>query len=235
MSESSHPRNRRERRAAAREASKSGQQQPSSAADIPMVKPDYAARPAGKTLYQLAEERQALLAKGNPFPKATDELLDPSRKTASVVHRDGDFEFMFNEPFGAFANAVIYCFSLSMLHVTLDVLVLSQYRQDVVWREIAARIARMTPALFCVLWIFHTEQVKRWKNTRQVFFLGLSIAAGCYLVYVGNEYGYYHVMKRAPPVGTLWVWSVVEMELWFAIMHVLVMFGYIWWGGYSAF
>ena len=122
-----------------------------------------------------------------------------------------------------------------MLHFTLDVLVLSQYRQDVVWSEIAGRLTRMTPALLLVIWFFHIPQVKRFRVARQLVFLVASIAAGCYLIYTGNTYGYYHVMKNAPPVGTLWVWSVVEMELLYAVAHCVAVVGYMWWNGFGNF
>ena len=229
----SQPRNRRERRAAARSKSKTA----SEPINIPMATPDYDAKPTGKTLLDIAEERRAQLAGGTPFPKSANAGID-SYTTAegiTVSHRNGDFEFMSDEPLGAFANALIYTLSLSALHVTFDVIVLSQYNQDVVWREIAGRIARMTPALLAVVWMFHREEVLRWPRVRQAFFLGLSVAAGSYLIYAANEYGYYFVMQRAPPLGTLWVWSVVEMDLAWAVLHVMVVGGFMWSKGYGAF
>jgi hypothetical protein len=218
-------RNRRERRAAARDSTKP-ETDTFNPNEIPMVTPDYDAKPTGKTLYQIVDERYAELKKqGQPFPKSQ---ADGDGVSEVDFPLDGD-------PLGAFANAVIYCISLSMLHVTLDVIVLSQYQQDIVWSEIIARIARMTPGLFLVLWLFHTEAVKRWHRVRQAFFLITSVVAGCYLIHAGNKYGYYFVMKKAPPVGTLWVWSVVEMDLWFAVAHAVAVVGYMWWGGYRAF
>ena len=93
----------------------------------------------------------------------------------------------------------------------------------------------MLPALFFVVWVLHTRLVVRLRWIRQLFFLAASIVAGCYLVRIGNKSGYYAVMKTAPPVGTLWVWSVIEMELVWALMHVFVVGGFMWVNGYSAF
>jgi hypothetical protein len=219
MADSTVPRNRRERRAAAAKASKTSTttntstppiDDPFAADEIPMVTPDYDAKPTGKTLYQVIDERYAELhgAEGE------DELDDP---------------------LGAFANAIIYTVSLSMLHVTLDVIVLSQYGQDIEWHDILTRIGKMTPALFAVVYLFHTENIKRWHRVRQLFFLVTSVVAGCYLIYAGNVYGYYFVMKKAPPMGTLWVWSVVEMDLWYAVGHAVAVLGFMKYGGYRAF
>jgi hypothetical protein len=207
---------RRERRAARK-------QDPD---DVPLALPDFDAKPTGQTLLQFADERRkALAADADAHTPADDD----------GVHRDGDFEFMSSEPLGAFANATLFCISLSMLHITLDVMVLSQYSQDVVWSEIAARILRMTPGLFCVLWILHSEMALKWKLARQLFFLTMSTVAGCFLIYSGNEHGYYFVMKKAPPVGTLWVWSVVEMDLVYSLVHGCAVAAYMLWGGFKTF
>lgn len=50
-----------------------------------------------------------------------------------------------------------------------------------------------------------------------------SVGIGCYVLYAANEQGYMAVMKRAPPLGTLWVWLIVEMEWnWGALSLVVV-------------
>jgi len=63
----------------------------------------------------------------------------------------------------------------------------------------------------------------------------MAIMAGCYLIYSGNEHGYYMVMQKAPPVGTLWIWSVVEMDLALTMLHLVVVGAYTWWNGYGNF
>jgi hypothetical protein len=93
----------------------------------------------------------------------------------------------------------------------------------------------MTPGLFCGLWLLHTEAAMKWKLARQLFFLAMSTIAGCFLIYSGNEHGYYFVMKKAPPVGTLWVWSVVEMDLMYSLVHACAVVSYMLWGGFNTF
>jgi len=67
---------------------------------------------------------------------------------------------------------------------------------------------------------------------RAVFFL-TSVGAGCYLIYVTNSFGYMAVMKQAPPLGCLWVWSVIELELHWAVLSLAGVGIYVWAGGYS--
>ena len=66
-------------------------------------------------------------------------------------------------------------------------------------------------------------------------FLAMSVGAGCYLIYSSNEEAYFAVMKRAPPLGTLWVWSVIEMRLGFAVGSLITVGAYFWQGGYTIF
>lgn len=185
--------------------------------------PDYDARPTGKTLLDIAQERLTELEKDPAFPHIQAE--------------NGEDESMFTstDSFPPFATAVLYGFSLSMLHITLDVLVLTQYSQDIIWLDILTRLARMLPALLLLLYFAHLPSVLAWRQTRQAVFFASSIAAGCYLLYSGNVYGYYFVMKRAPQLGTLWVWSVVEMDVFWAVGHVVVVGAYAWWNGFGAF
>lgn len=221
MADSGQPVNRKQRRAAAREAARNPKHLDNNVPNIKMAYPDRSG-PKAKTLYEIAEERQALLNKGKPFPK--QEGPD----------KDGDWEFN-DEPLGPAGDAVLYAATLSMLHLTLDVLVRSQYRQEVVWKAVFGQLAKVFPILFLVVYMLHSETAARFSTSKQLFFLAVSISAGCYMVFSGNMHGYYAVMKRAPPVGVVWVWSVIEMRLPFAVASVIAVAGYLWWNGFSAF
>ena len=66
-----------------------------------------------------------------------------------------------------------------------------------------------------------------------MLFFGMSIGAGCWLIRAVNLDGYFFVMKQAPQLGTLWVWSVIEMRLGWATASLAVVAAYLWVGGYS--
>lgn len=68
---------------------------------------------------------------------------------------------------------------------------------------------------------------------RQVVFFTMSICAGCYLIHITNSFGYLAVMKQAPPVGCLWVWSVIELELPWAVLGLALDGLFLWWRGYD--
>lgn len=223
------PKNRKERRAAAKGATTDSKSKVQTLDDIILSHPTRT-RPDGKTLFELADERQAELDIANG--------KNPRLRKVPIKQpdKDGDWEFMSDDPLGPGGDAVLYGTSLSMLHFTLDVLVYNQYRQEIVWSEIWKRIGIALPILMGLVYVFHPKPRSRYMQIgKQLLFLVVSIAAGCSLVDSGNNYGYYAVMKRAPPLGTLWVWSVIEMQLPYAVVSLLPVAAYTWYFGYTVF
>lgn len=227
MAESA-PRNRRERRAAAKQSS-TAIEPPTSAPKVKLARPDYS-KPKGKTLMDIYEERKAVLNQGQPFDSKHEDGL-PRDEGGNILYAglsDG-------EPIGPVEDAIIWTICLSMLHFTLDVLVYNQYAQSIAWPAIFKRTFTILPILFLTLYMLRSKTAKRFSLARQFLFLGISVAAGCYTIHVGNRYEYFAVMKQAPPLGTVWIWSVIELNLPFAVASVAIDVGYLWWNGYVAF
>ncbi|KAL6709206.1 hypothetical protein ACN47E_002022 [Coniothyrium glycines] len=225
--------NRRERRArdAQSTASSTGSAfRPSNELDENAVEmilkhPDYSGGPQGKTLFDLADERQRELDLQKPAGWSR------GKKPASAAALPTDDE----AAIGPIGDAILYSMSMASLHLTLDVIVYDQYREAILWSEILKRAAAALPIFVLLVYITHVELTYRFPLLRNlVFFVG-SIAAGCYLIYSGNQHGYFYVMKAAPPVGALWVWSVVEMSLPYAALSVVGVFGYVWYNGFGLF
>lgn len=224
----STPKNRKERRAAARESGKPVEP-PKSAPKIKMAQPDRS-RPAGKTLLDLYEEKKELLDKGQPFDSQYEDGL-PRGESGNILEAGlGD-----GEPIGPIGDAFFWATCLCMFHFTLDVLVYNQYAQEIDWSSIVKRCATVLPTLFIVIYMMRSATAKRFALARQIAFFVVSVGTGCYTIHVGNKHEYFAVMKQAPPLGTLWVWSVIEMDLMFAASSVVIELAYLWWKGYSAF
>ncbi|MCJ1283972.1 hypothetical protein MMC26_003303 [Xylographa opegraphella] len=207
----------------------------SNAADIPLSIPT---REPGKhkTLFDIAAERQAELQGGQPFISPSNTDAKPAIVT-TTINRDGTLSVPEDtlpegNLIGPFGEALFYASTLTMLHFTLDVLIHQQYRQEIGWSMIAQRTAITFPILAVLVYLFHSRASSIWA---QVMFLGLSVAAGCYIIYSSNVESYFAVMKRAPPLGTLWVYSVIEMRLEVALLSLVAVAGYFRWGGYSIF
>lgn len=86
-----------------------------------------------------------------------------------------------------------------------------------------------------VTYIFRSKMMAQWPLLKQMVCFCTGAVAGSYLIYIGNTFGYYAVMKRSPPVGTLWVWAVIEMGLPFAVASLSVNGAFLWWYGYKVF
>ena len=164
--------------------------------------------------------------RSNSISKSDDECKDDNDVVASV-------EAVTLPPI---LESTFYALCLSMLHFTLDVLVYSQYRQSIEWAPIISRTAKALPLLIAIVYFFHAEQgvsEARFGAMRQALFLAAAVGSGCYMVQSVHNHGYFAVMKRVPPVGTVWVWSVVEMRVDWAALSLVGVCGYMWWFGYS--
>jgi hypothetical protein len=75
---------------------------------------------------------------------------------------------------------------------------------------------------------------QRFQNyVRQAIFLGMGTVAGCYLIHITNKYSYISVLKQAPPLGCLWVWSIIELHLGLAVVSLALSGFFFWQGGYT--
>lgn len=191
-----------------------------------------------KTLYEIAAERQAELQKGQPLAPSGSQNATPSI-TTTRINPDGTLSHdLDSETSGVVstttvvANAVFTSVTLCMLHFTLDVLVHHQYAVSISWSNILRRTGTTFPALLLTVYML---QPRSQLVYTQALYLVMSVAAGCYLVYVSNEQPYFAVMKRAPPLGTLWIWSVIEMRLKWAVMGLVAVGAFYWRGGYTIF
>lgn len=230
------PRNRRERRSAARESGKPVEAATShpkvNPPNIPLGQPNQLG-PKSKTLLDIYDEKKSLLDQGQPFDsKYQDGRVRDEGGNILTAGLRGEEEN--DEPIGPLGNTMFWTFSLSMLHFTLDVLVFNQYRQEMEWSTIFRRTGTILPILFLLIYITRTDMIeKKLKTLKQLIFFVAAAVTGCYTIHVSNRYDYYAVMKQAPPLGTLWVWSVIEMDLAFAAASMVVNIAYLYWKGYS--
>ncbi|KAK5719554.1 hypothetical protein LTR17_015340 [Elasticomyces elasticus] len=228
MSDNEGPRNRKERRAAARESGKPVASA-TSAPKLKLAQPDRS-KPKGKTLLDVYDDKKSLLDQGRPFdPKYNDGLVRD--EGGNILEAGlGDDELI-----GPLGQAVFWSAVLGMLHFTFDVLIYNQYRQEIEWRPIFTRTLTILPVLFLLVWMLRSEFAERFHMVKQVFYFATAVVAGCYTIHVSNQDGYYYVMKNTPPLGTLWIWSVIEMDVAVAAGSIAANVLYLLWKGYTIF
>jgi hypothetical protein len=89
--------------------------------------------PQGKTLLELAEERQKSL-----FKAADERLHELAQGDGTQADQD--------EPIGPLGEAMVYTMTMTMLHFTLDVLVYNQYGEEIKWKPIFSRTVQAIPS-----------------------------------------------------------------------------------------
>ncbi|KAI1206573.1 uncharacterized protein F4807DRAFT_463519 [Annulohypoxylon truncatum] len=197
------------------------------AADIKLAHPDRSG-PSEETLVKLAEDRnlfkQAEQHKGKQLDEIDDE--EPLSPRAERI-----------------MDAILWSVSLSMLHFTLDVLVQHQYAVSIEWPRIVIRTMQACAVFTLLIYVLHPHQAfprfcpglpLRYQDPlRQTIFFVASICSGCYLIHISNKYSYLAVMKQSPPLGCIWVWSVIELNLPLAVLSLAVAGGFFVQGGYT--
>ncbi|KAK4178009.1 hypothetical protein QBC36DRAFT_288967 [Triangularia setosa] len=206
--------------------------------------------PKEKTLLEIAQERN-LFAEAQ---KREDALRKKARKPETGDdgssdeeddEEDGDEEEEGLSPIAErILETMLWTLCLSMLHFTLDVLVQHQYSADrVVWPKVWTRFFQSLLVFGLLVYTLHPHASKptlvpglplRYQSAiRQSIFFVCSVCSGCYMIHITNMFGYLAVMKQAPSLGCLWVWSVIELELPWAVLSLVGAGGFLWLNGYD--
>jgi len=212
------------------------------AKDIKLKQADRAG-PSEATLLDLAQERGLFDAADQRERK----LRKPTPNGLNKVVDDDNDETVLSPRTERILEAILWTVSLAMLHFTLDVLVHHQYATDIHWPRLCLRTARAWALFLLLFWPLHPHRdtnpyllprtlgvpLRLQRPLRQAVFFAISCAAGCYLVYISNEYGHLSIMKQAPPLGCLWIWTVIELDLLWALPSVTAVGAYMWKQGYT--
>lgn len=237
--------NRRERRA--KDAKQSKIQ---NADDIPLARPPQDNQRKAKTLYELAAERQAQLAAesgSKPEIPTEDNVVNVAiGPNGEIKTLDGSaLPSQQNEDINPWLDTLLLSVSLSMVHFTFEALTLHQYAEELQWDKVFwDTILQAFPILTLLIHFMHGHLVtiktsKKISDAigglKQILFLLVANFAGCELVRITNTEGYMAVMKDAPSIGTVWVWSVIELGLLGAVSAVAGPAAYAWYNGYGIY
>ncbi|KAL6894724.1 hypothetical protein GGI43DRAFT_130870 [Trichoderma evansii] len=200
---------------------------------IKLRQPDRSA-PTEQTLLQLADQQDL-------FKKAAKREKQLAGKDDDDDEDDEDGKM--SPGAERFLEALLYTSTLATLHFTFDVLVMNQYGTEIKWNRIIKNAGRAFLAFLFLFYVLHPSEPnatlipglpRRFQRPlRQLLFFAMSCVAGCALVYTTNSKGYLYNMKRAPPLGCIWLWAVVELDLLWAVPSLAVTGAYMWVNGYS--
>ncbi|ORY68533.1 uncharacterized protein BCR38DRAFT_335635 [Pseudomassariella vexata] len=208
------------------------------AANIKLKQPDRSG-PSDKTLLELAQERSLFdMADARQRKLKKDAQLKTKQQGEDI-----DKEIGPETTVDRVMETILWSVSLAMMHFTLDVLVQHQYATDLSWPTVCTRGARALAVFLPLFYVLHPHASSptllpglpgRFQDPlRQSIFFMTSVCSGCYLIHISNTYAYLAVMKQSPPLGCLWVWSVVELNLIPAMASFACAVAFMWFGGYT--
>lgn len=119
---------------------------------------------------------------------------------------------------------------LFVVHFILAYLVRLQYAQTASLRIVLSESWISIPIFWALL-----SLPRHYFTTRisQGLLIAAGIVAGCHLVYIANEEGYFATMKQAPPLGTLFAWIFIELTWYNSLVALVGVAGYLWFTGYT--
>jgi len=154
-------------------------------------------------------------------------LNDAEREQRPSGEKSAEDEGEEDPNFGFTFQAFLYTIPLSAVYTLMDILVHRQYSEDVVFWPFVTRIAKVAPILWIFVYFSNSRVNRPWMQF--LMFIG-SIACGSYLIYVVNKVSYYGVMRRCPPLATLWVYFVVQLKLVPSILSLVAVYLYFQFG-----
>ncbi|EGG04099.1 uncharacterized protein MELLADRAFT_108727 [Melampsora larici-populina 98AG31] len=177
---------------------------------IPMSKPSQTKRDSQKPLLEFAKHE---------IPKLTPESDESS--TEEEEEESDTLPLWVDRAFDTFLWTIPFC----TIFICLDVAIHAQYGQEVSFNTELKRLVNVAPSL--IVLIHFTLHSPKHLFTRFTLF-GLSAIGGSYMVFVMNKYSYLLVMKQTPALGTLWIYSVVRMDLIDAVISLVIVAGWCW-------
>lgn len=207
-----------------------------SSADITLSQPGRTPS-SHKTLIQIAEERQLL----NREEDRKKTPIDPKSVIETTINPDGTLSNPINSNeqdvvATPLLDIFLYAFTLTILHFTLTLFVHHQYASkppSLAPLFLSSTVFTLTPTLLLVLvFVLHPRS---GHPSTQALFAAMSTLAGAWLAYATNEEPYMAIMKKAPVLGTLWIWAIVELKWEWALATLSILGGWGWWKGYKVF
>ncbi|CAE6449640.1 unnamed protein product [Rhizoctonia solani] len=119
-------------------------------------------------------------------------------------------------------DTAIMAIPLSTLYIVLDLLVQQQYAQQPTFKEELGRVVTNVPILFIL--IHYTNKHKATPLAQLMLFL-TAILAGPRMIWLVNKGSWLHVTRQAPPLGTIWVYTIIQLNLAPAVASLAIVFG----------
>ncbi|KAH7922457.1 hypothetical protein BV22DRAFT_1017229 [Leucogyrophana mollusca] len=133
-------------------------------------------------------------------------------------------------------SAVILLIPFSFFLLLMDILIHQQYAKRPSAGEFAEHLINSVPILF--IFIFYSQSIcclapARYKaNTRmQIALFLLSLGVGPRMIWLINRGSWLVNMRQCPRFATIWLYTVVQLDLAPAVLSLAMIGGWSWWAG----
>ncbi|KAJ6539261.1 hypothetical protein B0H19DRAFT_1178078, partial [Mycena capillaripes] len=129
-------------------------------------------------------------------------------------------------------NALLLITPCSFLLLLMEILIYNQYGQEVNLKTLMDRMIEGVPILS--IFIFYTSRYKRDQRVQLLLFL-MGTAAGSRMLFLIKRGSYLANIRQCPPLVTLWVYIVIQLDLGLAVLNLAMVGTFSWWKGLDLF
>ncbi|KAF9058089.1 hypothetical protein BJ165DRAFT_105624 [Panaeolus papilionaceus] len=183
--------------------------------DVPLKSPSSIPPAKTKPLIDIPEDEQWRLIKQTG-------ILDSVKSEPAPATKEPEELTLGDEIF----NAVMYIIPFSSLLILMEILVRQQYGRKAAVDDLYERIISGVPILS--IFIFFTMRYKPYRKM-QIFLFIISVLCGSRLLYQVNNANWLTVMKQGPPFATIWIYTIVQLDLGPAVLGLFTVASYCWW------
>ncbi|KAJ6614331.1 hypothetical protein B0H10DRAFT_2165139 [Mycena sp. CBHHK59/15] len=123
-------------------------------------------------------------------------------------------------------SSVLLITPFSFLLLLMQILIYQQYGQEPNLKTLVDMMVQGVPILS--VFIFYSSRHKPDKRMQSLLFL-MGTAAGARMLYLIKRGSYLVNMRQCPPLVTLWVYVVVQLDLGLAVLNLLMVATFCWW------
>ncbi|KAA1466199.1 hypothetical protein DENSPDRAFT_830957 [Dentipellis sp. KUC8613] len=157
--------------------------------------------------------------------RETGILNKAASQPAAKESSEQDDEFpLAEEIFIATTLFIPLAFFLLLMHILIHF----QYRQEPKWGDIVGRMLSGAPIL--AAFVFYTNRHKGSRRTQFMLWV-LALAAGIRLIYLVNYGNWLMNIQQCPPIATVWVLTIIQLELGPAVTSLVGVGLWVWWSG----
>lgn len=122
-------------------------------------------------------------------------------------------------------DTVIWTMPFAFLLLMMDIMIQQQYGTQPTFLGEVSRLISTIPILTAFIYYTSISPVLQGR-LQQVFLCGISTSCGCSFLYIYSRSPMEMVVRRVPPLGTLWMYTLVKMDLSPVLLSLSIVYLY---------